>query len=80
MSRDTHSSISAQSPSSSGHPQMGHHHPSGQPVQCHIALTVKNFFLISNLNIPSFSWKPLPLVLSQETPLRSLSPSFLQPV
>jgi len=27
-------------------------------------LAIKNFFLISNLNLPSFSLKPLPLVLS----------------
>ena len=26
-------------------------------------LTVKNFFLTSNLNLPSFSLEPLPLVL-----------------
>jgi len=27
-------------------------------------LTVKNFFLISNLNLPTYSLKPLPLALS----------------
>ena len=42
-------------------------------------MTVKTFFLISNLNLPSFSLKPLPLVLSQQTLLKSLSPCFLQP-
>jgi len=28
------------------------------------ALTLRNFFFVSNLNLPSFSLKPLPLVLS----------------
>jgi len=32
--------------------------------QCLITLIVKNFFLISNLNLPPFILKPLPLVLS----------------
>ena len=30
--------------------------------QCFTTLTVKNFFLISNLNLPSFSLQPFPLV------------------
>ena len=34
------------------------------PFQCFITLIVTNFFLISSLNLPSFSLKPLPLVLS----------------
>ena len=34
-------------------------------------------FLISNLNLPSFSLKPFPLVISPGTLLRSLSPPFL---
>jgi len=38
---------------------------------------VKNFFLLSNLNLPSFTLKPLPLVLSLQVPLKSLSPFFL---
>ena len=42
-------------------------------------LIIKNFFLISRLNLPSFSLKPFPLVLSPQTLLWSLSPSFLQP-
>ena len=33
--------------------------------QCPTIFTIKNFFLISNLNLPSFCLKPLPLVLSQ---------------
>jgi len=35
----------------------------GNLGQCLTTLTVKNFFLISHLNLPSFSLKPLPLVL-----------------
>jgi len=34
---------------------------------CFIILTVKNGFLISSLNLPFFSWKPFPLILSQQT-------------
>ena len=49
----------------------------GNMFQCLITLIAKNFFLISSLNLPSFSLKPLPLVLS-ETLLRSLYSSFLQ--
>ena len=51
----------------------------GNLLQCLTTLIIKNLFLISNLNLPSFSWKPFPLVLSQPTLLQSLSPSFLQP-
>jgi len=40
-------------------------------------LTVKNFFLISNLNLPSFSLKLLPLVLSLCVLVKSPSPAFL---
>jgi len=36
----------------------------GNLCQCPVTLTVKNFFLLSTLNLPSFSLKPLPLVLS----------------
>jgi len=32
---------------------------SGQSVQCFTTLTVKNFFLISSLNLPSLSLKSL---------------------
>ncbi|KAK4819077.1 hypothetical protein QYF61_025310 [Mycteria americana] len=34
----------------------------GNLLQCLTTLTVKNFFLVSNLNLPSFSLKPSPLV------------------
>jgi len=34
----------------------------GNPFQCLTTLTVKDFFLISNLNLPSISLKPFPLV------------------
>jgi len=37
----------------------------------------KNFFLTSNLNVPSFSLEPFPLVLSLHTLVKSPSPSFL---
>jgi len=40
-------------------------------------LRVKNFFLIANLNLPSFSLKPLPLVLSLHALVKSPSPAFL---
>ena len=56
------------------------HHLSGQLFQCLATLSVKNFFLMSNLNLPSLSLKPFPIVLSQQTPLKSLFPSFLQPL
>jgi len=55
----------------------GSHSFSGQPGPVFHPLMVKNFFLISNLNLPSFSLKPLPLVLSLHTPVQSPSPSFL---
>jgi len=41
-------------------------------------LIVKNFFLISNLNLPSFSLKPLSLVLSCHALVESPSPALLQ--
>ena len=50
----------------------------GNLCQCLTILIVKNFF-ISNLNLFSFSLKPFPLVLSQQTLLKSPSVSFLQP-
>jgi len=50
----------------------------GNLCQCLTTLVVKNFFLISSLNLPSFSFKPLPLVLLQQALLKSLSQSFLQ--
>ena len=50
----------------------------GNLCQCLTTLTVKNFYLISNLNLPSLSLEPFLLVLSQQTLLKSLSLSFLQ--
>jgi len=49
----------------------------GNPFQCLTTLIVKNFFLISSLNLPSLSLKPLLLVLSQQALLKRFSPSFL---
>ena len=58
---------------------MGHLPTSlGNLCQCFTTLIVKNIFLTSSLNLPSFSLKPLPLVLSQQALLKCLSPSFLQ--
>jgi len=39
----------------------------GSLGQCFTTFMVKNFFLISNLNLPSFSLEPFPLVLSLYT-------------
>ncbi|KAK4827923.1 hypothetical protein QYF61_022371 [Mycteria americana] len=44
----------------------------GNLCQCFTTLIVKNFFLISSLNLPSFSFKTLPLVLSQQVLLKIL--------
>jgi len=41
-------------------------------------LTVQNFFLISHLNLPSFSLQPLPLVLSLHSLIKCPSTSFLK--
>ena len=51
----------------------------GNLCLCFTTLIVKNFFLISSLSLPSFSLKPFLLVLSQQTLLKNLSLSFLQP-
>jgi len=64
------------SPGSLGVCRDEHLYLSGQPVQCLTTITVLNFFLLSNLNLPFFSLKPFLLVLSQETLLQGLSPSF----
>ena len=48
----------------------------GQLFQCLTALIGKNFFLISNLNLHSFSSKPLPLALSRHALVKSPSPAF----
>jgi len=45
-----------------------------------IALRVKNFFLIPNLNLCSFSLKPSPLVLSLQAPVTSPSAAPSQPL
>jgi len=42
----------------------GIHSLLGQPVQCVTPLCVKNFLLISNLNLPCLSLRPFPPVLS----------------
>jgi len=48
----------------------------GNLCQCLNTLTVKNFFLVSNLNLPSVSLKPLPLVLSLHALVKSPCPAF----
>ena len=53
----------------------GIHSLLGQPVQCVTTLWVKNFHLISNLNLPCLSLKPFPLILSLSTLINSHSPS-----
>ena len=55
----------------------GIHSLLGQPVQCVTTLCVKNFLLISNLNLPCLSLKPFPLVPSLSTLVNSYSPSCL---
>jgi len=49
----------------------------GNLLQCLTILTVKNFFLIPNLNLPSFSLKPRPLALSLPALVKRSLPSFL---
>jgi len=46
----------------------------GNLGQCPATLMGKNFFLISDLNLPSFSLQPFPLVLSLHTLVKSPSP------
>jgi len=46
----------------------------GNMLQCLRTLIVKNFFLLSNLNLLSFSLKPLPLVLSPHDPVSWFGP------
>jgi len=50
----------------------------GNLGQAITTLTGKNFFLLSSLNLPSFSLKPLPLVLSLHALVKSPSPALLQ--
>ena len=49
----------------------------GNLFQCFTTLIVKNVFLASSLNLPSFSLKWLPLDLLQQVLLKFLSPCFL---
>ena len=56
----------------------GLHYLSGQPVTVFHHPYRKHFFLISSLNVPSLSLKPLFLVLLQQTLLKIFSPSFLE--
>lgn len=51
--------------------------PLVNPFQCLTTLRVKNYFLISNLNLMSFSVKPLSIALSLYVPVMSLSPVLL---
>ena len=48
----------------------------GNLLRCFTTLVVTNAFPVSSLNLPSFSLKPLGLVLSLQALLRSLSPSL----
>jgi len=41
-----------------------------------LTFTVKNFFLISNLNLSSYSLKPSPPILSLHAPVKSPSPAL----
>ena len=49
----------------------------GNLCQCLTTLIVENFFLVSNINLPSFHLKPFVPLLPQQTLLKSLSPFFL---
>ena len=49
----------------------------GNLFQCLTTLTVKDFFLIRNLNLFSLSLKPFPLVLSPQTLQKRLIPYLL---
>jgi len=50
----------------------------GNLCQCLTTVIVKNFFLISNLKLPSFSLKPLTLFLPLHALVKSPSSAFLQ--
>ena len=82
MNGDTHSSIRCSEPLQ---PDLGClqgwgiHSPLGNLCQCPTTHTVKNILLISNLNLSFSSLKPFPLVLSQQTLLKSLSPLSYSP-
>ena len=47
----------------------------GSPCQSLTSLWIKNFFLTSNLNLLSFTYKTLPLVLSREERGRKVGPA-----
>jgi len=51
----------------------------GNLFQYLTTLIVKNFLLLSNLNLPSFSLKPLPLAPSLHALVRGPSPAFFRP-
>ena len=51
----------------------------GNLGQCFTTLMVKNFFLLSNLNLPSFSLQPFLLVLSLHTLVKSPSSTVPNP-
>ena len=51
--------------------------PLGNLFQLLTTLSVKNFPLASNLNLPSFSLKPFPLLLSLSTFVKLISPMFI---
>lgn len=53
-------------------------HSLGKFPVCLTILTLKDFFLTSNLNLPSVSLKPLSLVLSLNVLTKSLSVALLQ--
>jgi len=55
----------------------GIHSLLGQPVQCVTTPWVKNFLLISNLNLPYLSSEPFSLVLSLSSLVNSRFPSCL---
>jgi len=54
--------------------------PPSNLFQCLTTLTVKHFFLLSNLTLPSCSFKALPLVLSLQDLVKSLSLSYQCPL
>ena len=58
-------------------PEMGHDSFSGQPVLSLTTIRMKNFFLASNLNLPSFSLKSFLRVLSLLDHVKMLSPLLL---
>ena len=55
----------------------GIHHTSGQPVPVFNHFYCIYLFLIFSINLPYFSLKSFPFVLSPKILLKSLSPSFL---